>query len=196
MERALFGDKKNNLSTESGHLEPPLKVVADAAMGATGLGDGRMIPLVIVDTTWRPDIDDLLKIHEQTPPGDATTQWAQLLDTPHHVLLVVKFVRPVEKAFTIDFDVKQRGGVVDQAMHTRAIYIQGGRPGDRFVTTVSAPRILMELGAGGFENEWEKLWFKALVAGYRERGVTRGEAKQMAKQHMAEFRENLRMRVR
>src|SRR6478735_1040359 len=49
----------------------PIPIVSDAAMGTVGIAEGRIIPVLIVDTTLRPDIDDLVRAHEHLGPGDA-----------------------------------------------------------------------------------------------------------------------------
>ena len=46
-------------------------IVADAAIASGAVGDGRLIPLVILDTTNRPDLVDLFTAHDKMLPGDA-----------------------------------------------------------------------------------------------------------------------------
>lgn len=58
-------------------------VVADAGIATVGVGDGRMIPLLILDTSQRPDIEDMVKAHHAVDgQGDVKAQWG----TPRYVL--------------------------------------------------------------------------------------------------------------
>jgi hypothetical protein len=50
-------------------LGPPVPIVADAAIATDVVGDGRFIPLVILDTVDRPDIAEIIELQEKVPPG-------------------------------------------------------------------------------------------------------------------------------
>ena len=41
----------------------PVPVVADGSIATVAVGDMRMIPLLILDTSKRPDIEDMVKAH-------------------------------------------------------------------------------------------------------------------------------------
>jgi hypothetical protein len=56
----------------------PVPIVADAAIATEWMGDGRLIPLIIVDTTDRLDLEEFIRIHQYASPGDAGSQWATL----------------------------------------------------------------------------------------------------------------------
>ncbi len=45
-------------------------IVGDAAM-AGPVADGRLIPVLIVDTSKRPEVAELIRVHAHLPPGDA-----------------------------------------------------------------------------------------------------------------------------
>lgn len=48
-------------------------IVADGAI-ASQVADGRMTPLVIIDTTDRPDVEELVRLHNHLSPGDVAYQ--------------------------------------------------------------------------------------------------------------------------
>lgn len=50
------------------HKEP-VPIIADGSIATVHFGDGRNIPVLIVDTAKRPDIVDLVKAQEEQPPG-------------------------------------------------------------------------------------------------------------------------------
>ena len=55
----------------------PVPIVADASVATVAIGDGRMIPLLILDTSKRPDIEDMVKAHlHMRSQGDVNTRWA------------------------------------------------------------------------------------------------------------------------
>lgn len=86
-----------------------VRAVAQAAIANEAVGDGRLLPLIILDTANFPDLVDLFTIHETMPPGDADTTWVSLQDFSDHFGLVVQFKRPFETNFVIDFDLAEYG---------------------------------------------------------------------------------------
>ena len=47
----------------------PVPIVAEGAISSTTLGDGRLIPVLILDTSNRPDIDEFVRVHQHLPAG-------------------------------------------------------------------------------------------------------------------------------
>lgn len=47
-----------------------LMIVGDAAIATVKVGHGRLIPLIIVDTTNRPDISEVIVMQGHLPAGD------------------------------------------------------------------------------------------------------------------------------
>ena len=60
----------------------PARIINDAAVATVGVGDGRLIPLVIIDSAERPDIEELVRVHKYLPPGDVKVQWGHLKSAP------------------------------------------------------------------------------------------------------------------
>jgi hypothetical protein len=108
-------------------------IVADAAIATEWMGDGRLIPLVIIDTIDRPDLEEFIRIHQYAGPGDAESQWATLEDSSGRVALILTFKKPMDMTAVLAFDPAKQGGLIDQIIHTRGIYIQAGRLGDRLI---------------------------------------------------------------
>ena len=62
----------------SPHEMQPVRIVSDAAVSMRGAFGGRLVPLVILDTSDRPDIDELIRVHHASlKPGDVKIQWAE-----------------------------------------------------------------------------------------------------------------------
>src|ERR1700730_420478 len=55
-----------------------LRIVADGAIAHSGVGEGRLIPLVILDTSSRPDLEEYIRVHQYAGAGDVKCQWGQL----------------------------------------------------------------------------------------------------------------------
>ena len=59
-------------SAEEAQVVP---IVGDAAIATVGVGHGRLIPLII-DTTSRPDLAEVIKAQVHLPEGDVVVQCA------------------------------------------------------------------------------------------------------------------------
>lgn len=163
-------------------------VVNDALM-AGPVALGKLIPLVMLDTAERPDIDEAIRLHKHLPPGDVTTQWAENLDGGRpNVTLLLHFVRPADFTMGILFDLPYRAGLVDQIISTSFLYVQGGKPGDRLATSLDTPRILIEIAAYGFTEQWEEILQRSMRRWFREQGMSRQQAKRAASAHVQEWR--------
>lgn len=139
--------------------ECPVPIVADAAIATQSMGDGRLIPLVIVDTTDRLDLEEFIRIHQYSGPGDADSQWATLEDSSGRVALLLTFKKPMEMTAVLAFDPVKQGGLVDQIIHTKGLYIQAGREGDRFIKNPDAPKLIVEIPDTGFAEVWNEIFF-------------------------------------
>lgn len=175
----------------------PVPIVRDAGVGVRGWAEGRMIPLLILDTTKRPDIDDMIRAHQHLGPGDATSGWMRPSRwTGDRISLVITTTKPIRCTMVIEFDLEKWGGTVDQIVATQALYVQPGRPGDRLVTTMVHERLLVEIPTREFREDWDRMFRKATVAGFRRKGLSRAEAKQAADRFMADWRQALAIRLR
>jgi hypothetical protein len=166
----------------------PARIVSDAVMATVGVGDGRLIPLVIIDSAERPDIEELVRVHEHLPPGDVKVQWGDLKSSPDSIALLLRFTRPVEALLVLDFDIVKQGGVVDQILSSRALYLQPGRKGDRLSNTFDAKRILIEVPETGFSKTWDGILFKHLVKDFQRKGLPKQQAKEATKAFIEEWR--------
>jgi hypothetical protein len=174
----------------------PLRIVADAAIATSNFGEGRLIPLVIVDTTRRPDVDELIRIHEHIDPGDVESQWGKLKNSEGSVALILSFKRPSELTVIIDFDIVKQGILVDQILASKGLYIQSGRDGDRFINNPEAKKILAEIPDRGFLKIWDQLFHSNIVKYMRGKGLSRQQAKNAATRLIYELRKLGKFRMR
>lgn len=166
----------------------PVKIVWDGAIATMSFGEGRLIPLVIIDGSDRPDIEELIRIHQYLPSGDVESQWMQLKEGAGKICLMLRFKKPVELVAILEFDIIGQGGLIDQILTAKAIYLQSGREGDRLVTTMDSPRMSVEVPDTGFYNEWDRMFIKWTEKGFRQRGLNRQEAKSATREFIKEWR--------
>jgi hypothetical protein len=181
-------ERMTTIEVRGPHEASPIRIVADAMIATQKVGDGRMIPLVILDTSLRPDVEELVRLHEHLSPGDAESVWAQLSGHKNSIALILTFVRPAELTIVLEFDVVRQGGMVDRILGAKALYIQAGRDGDRLITTMHHPRIIVDVPHGGFEKEWDNILRKGIVRDFRARGLSRSESKRAAERFIEEWR--------
>lgn len=172
-------------------------IVADGSIAAGSVADGRMLPLVIIDTTNRSDLDELVRLHDHLPPGDVTFRWSEVVDNDDQVALVLEFVRPVEARAILVFSIEHEGILVDAALSGAGMYLQPGRPGDRLKHDLQRPKILVEIPADDFRDRWEKIVLRRLTKVVRRgRRMPRGQARQLAAEWLDRSRELSHYRMR
>ena len=174
--------------------------MADGSIATVAVGDGRMIPLFILDTSKRSDIEDMVKAHHlMESQGDITSVWGQpdtFFDTGT-VRLLLTFERPSRCQLLLQWDIKKYGGIVDNIILSQGLYIQPGRPGDRLRTTRNNPRVLAEVPSRKFQPEWTKMLRKTLRKLFqKEHGMSRAKAKLATEKYIDQWRDLLSMRVK
>ncbi len=173
----------------------PVRIISEGAITSKGFADGKLIPILIVDTNDRPDIQELVRVHEHLPPGDATSQWCKLEGTSDAVALVLTFTRPTEVVIILNFDLELHGGTVDLILASRACFLQPGKDGDRPSTTFGNGKILVEVPETGFSEHWQEIRYCFLVEHFRGRGLTKQQAKLAAGGVIEEFRKFIDSRL-
>lgn len=167
----------------------PVPIVSDAIIATTGVADGKLIPLVIVDTTLRPDIDDTVKAHASLGPGDVTSYWSR--PSRWHtwkVTLILDFLQPAACIVALECDVGQKGGLLDAIVQAQGLYLQPGRPGDRLRDKLEAPRILVEVSSREFRQTWDQILQDGLTRRFRREGMSKRDAKRHALETIARWR--------
>lgn len=173
-----------------------LMIVGDAAIATVKVGHGRLIPLIIVDTTNRPDISEVIAMQGHLPTGDVVVQWGELAGRRDHIALILKFERPIEGMAIIEFDIAKQGILVEHILQSNALYIQSGVPGDRLGHDLDRPKMLIEVPDTNFKGKWEKLYFNAIVQRMRNNGLNRKFAKVAAQNYLTKVREIASFRIK
>jgi len=173
-----------------------LDLIADGGMAVKGAADGRLVPLIILDTTRDQSLLNLVNIHRDSPPGDVESRWAVKRFSSKDVFLVLKFEKPVELRVVIKFDVKDNSNLIDGIIHARSVYIQPGNPGDKLSHNPSAPKILVEIPNKTSFPKWDDMLFKNVRNILKKEGVGRKELKKATKEYIETRRDVWGRRMR
>jgi hypothetical protein len=188
--RRKWNPQKRWITVNKPHETKPVPIVADAALALGAIGDGRLIPLVIVDTTERPDLEELIRVQQYVPAGDVTVQWGEVEGRPENVALMLSFTRPMQLFAILEFNVVKQGSLVDQIMSANGLYIQAGRPGDRFVHNTELPKLIVEIPDTGVRDLWDDKFYRQITTHMQqEYGLGRQQAKRTARQFITEWRQ-------
>lgn len=154
-----------------------LNLVADGALANKKTADGRLIPVIILDTSLNKALSNLVTLHKTLPMGDATSIWCVKKFSKKEVTLLLKFTKPVELHVAIKFDACKHYTVIDGIIHSRGVYIQPGKPGDKLSDNINAPKILVEIPARTTFPDWENILFKYVNKRLKKGGVGRKDIK-------------------
>lgn len=166
-----------------------VKVVADPVIATAGRVNGKLVPLLILDTTERPDLVELVRVHQKFVEGDVTVQWGALEGRLDHIALFLRFLRPTERVAIIEFDMPKQGALVDQILTAGAVYLQPGKPGDKLIHDLEVPKVIVEIPDTGFRAYWEKIYLKSVFGQLRRSGLSRTEARKAASDVISRMRE-------
>ena len=140
-----------------------------------------LMPLIIIDTTSRADLTEVIEAQAHLPMGDVIIQWGTLPKRLDCIALLLKFQRPIERAVLIAFDIAKQGILVEQILQTKGLYIQAGKPGDRLKHDLNGSKMLIEVPDTGIRPYWDKLFFHSVVKSMRRGGLGRRDAREAAR---------------
>jgi hypothetical protein len=173
-----------------------VSIVGDAAVATVGVGHGRLIPLIIIDTTKRPDLVEVIAAQEHFDDGDVVVQWGSLHKRPEHVALILRFQRPTQRTAVVEFEIVRQGVLVECILQSKALYMQAGTAGDRLMHDLNRPKILIEAPDTGFRANWDELYFDAIVKRMRKDGLDRRRSKEAARSYIHQIREFGQIRMK
>jgi hypothetical protein len=175
----------------------PVRIVADAAISTQGTHGGRMLPVLLLDTSDRPDMEGFILIHQAYGPGDVKVQWGQVEGREGTVALFLTFIRPMELFMVLEFDIVRQGILVEQALTGQGIYLTKAEGNDdRLMKNLDRPKVIVEVGDTGFGKIWNDLFHKHLAKDFRDSGLSRSDSRRAARSAIEELRKfgSLRMR--
>ncbi|SRR5258708_7680294 len=177
------------MRTKEFRSENLVPVVRDGAIASPTMGEGRLIPVLVIDCAKRIDLRDLIYAHESLPPGDVKVTWGGRSKRPDSVLLMLEFERPGKLEAIFEFDVMRQGGLVDGILHAHGVYLQPTESGNRVIEGIDKGKILVEIPDTGFLPYWNSLYGEAVVKFYRKQGFSKKQARTAMEEHLKRLRE-------
>ena len=177
---------KNKISIQREYC---LDLVGDGAIANAKTADGRLIPVLILDTRIKKDLEHLVKVHGQSEVGDVTSVWGFKRFNNDFASLVLKFKNPLELNIAISFDISRHFALIEGIMISRALYIQPGAPGDRIKHNINAPKLLVEIPARTTFDKWDDLFKKTMIKRLKKNGIARNYLKDAANEQIALIRD-------
>jgi len=150
--------------------------------------DGKLIPLVVIETNERPDIDSLFASYNPETVGDVAIQWGRRDGAAQGtVTLNIQFIAPVKQLLMLDFEIVRQGLVVDGILRTRELYLQGIRSGDA-ETQVRSPKVRVVVPDTNFDGIWEELLIEKLAQRSKALGASDHHARFLAQESIRRWR--------
>lgn len=136
---------------------PTFKIIANGAISVVEVGEGRVIPSIIIDIGKHNEILDLVKLHKNALSGDVDLSWRKELSIFKNksIFLHLNFKKPLEVSFGIEFILTKDYALIDGIIQTRSFYLLIGKEGDK-VSDLKNESVMIEVPDLGFDLEWEK----------------------------------------
>lgn len=166
-----------------------VSIVADGAIAHPDIGEGRIIPVLIIDCSENQQFCELVLIHESTPPGDVIAKWGRNLFGIKYAYLTLEFQSPVRNNLRIRFSLEKQAGLVAGIIKARGVYLLPSQFGQKVSEGMDKPKILVEVSPAATFPGWDKLHYDAIFRRYKKSGAPRSKAKELTLAHLARVNE-------
>lgn len=158
--------------------------------------EGMSVPVLIVDTSGHPKVEEVIRIQAHLPPGDVRVQWGGLEGYPDDIILMLTFERPIEARAILRFSIEAQAILIETALTARALYLQAGKEGDRLLHDLDRPKMLVALPETGFKTRWDELFLRRMTTVLGDRlGIPKREAEPHARELIANLRKFTTFRI-
>lgn len=159
-----------------------------------GLGEGRMIPALVLEVGKNKDIVELIQLHKSIPNAEADITW--VLDPFHrkNFILRLSFQKPIQIQFGIRFDIDKDAVLIDGIIQSKGLCLMTGKKGDKVSKKMKYGSLLIEVPDTGVKGRWDKMHLTSVVKRFRKKGLTKNEAKDAAKEHISSIKELWKLR--
>jgi len=124
--------------------------------------------------------------------GDVTTQWAVPLSQffkPKYWILTVKFTKPRNFSFCIEFSLDKNPSLIDAIFQSRGLYILYGFPGDKISKRTSEDMVLMEIPDLKQDAKWNKTLREILKSRMKKQKVPKTQISKQVEGQIKKMRE-------
>lgn len=159
-----------------------IPVIRDGAIFPKEKISNKIIPVLRLDCSRRPDIEEMIAYHVLHPDGgDVSTTWTLIKQPEPHVALSLDFIRPYQTTAMIPFQIREQLILVESILYSKKFCIEAGKPGDTSpMLADDRHRIIIHVPETGFSKNWIKLRDKELFKFYRSKGMNRYRAREAA----------------
>lgn len=171
------------------------QVIAEGIKYTASVGEGRPIPVVLLDCPARSALDDLLEIHAGLG-GDAKMTWGKpiTLRSNNVIRLKFEFSKPMDVVFSISFDLEHQYGLILGILESRGVYLQRGMPGDK-ASTAKGNTVMVEVPDMKFEPYFFSMMRKLIIRRNRNAGLSKAQAIAYYQDEIRDRQAMYRMRV-
>lgn len=180
---------RRKTKVDDSHFIP---IVGDGVIASGGTADGRAIPVLIVDCENHREVVNLVYLHTDLPPGDASCTWGI---NKKNAFLLFSFSKPSEVNFGVKFDLQNQANLADGIVQSQGVYLQPSVFGRRVAEGLDSPKILVEVAPQTKIPDWDERLVKAMTKKMRSHGLSRRQAKVAAKDYFQRTREMWTMRM-
>ena len=165
-----------------------LQIIGDGAIATSGLGEGRMVPVVVIDSSQRGDIEELILNHIEGHPGDVMSRWGIRPLFPKLIFLHLEFMRPSKIDFYIPFNIGRHLGLIEGIHISRGLYVQPSSSGKSVSEGMGKAKILVEIPPETKLGKWDQYAHAAATKKFIGTGIPKKEARIAAEKAIKEIR--------
>lgn len=140
----------------------PVPIVRDGMIKSPAVADGGFVPAVILDTSTRQDVANMLLEHLPEGPGQCSSSWGRKQQaTSDQLHLILQFTKPIPSVVILEFDLNKHTALIDKIIQSGHLYLFSGEPGDKLSDPSvlnNSPSILVEVPSPDFKPEWEEIY--------------------------------------
>ena len=173
---------------------PIYSIVENGVISSKDIGEGRLIPALVIDVRSDKEIEDLIIVHKDITSGDAKFTWVRSLSNLKYFILKMEFLKPMNISFGIMFIIDSEYSLIDGILESKGFYLQTGKIGDKIVNKNQDPKILVEVPNCNFETSWNKILYKTIRRNLRKKGISKSDSLPIAKDIIKEMRSLWKMR--
>lgn len=158
------------------------------------LGEGRFIPALVVNSKTDKTLKELIKIHQETEPGDAVSYWSKPINQFFKTKLWhlhIEFSQPMSYNFQIGFDFRRDYPLIDAIILSQALLLSVGNKGNK-VFEMKNEMILLEVPEmGEIKKIWNNTLNEILKNKFKKLGIPKKRIKDEIRIHKSEMRKIL-----
>jgi len=177
-------------------------IVEDGIQASVFLGEGRMIPGVIINSPKNTtELINLISIHKESKTqGDVTTAWAYplsgLLRRKKIIYLDCNFTKPMVYQLQIKFVVDKHYSLIDGIVQSKGLHIGAGEKGNKFSSKSKKGELInIEVPDGGFEAKWNKILYSVVKKKSKKIGIPKKDLNRHIQTHISTMRELLNFKM-